>query len=270
MKLNLDPDPNGQPGGGNSTDWKASLPEDLRSATVLANVPDVATLVKNYVNAESLIGKKRVPQPDPKWNDQQWDEFYAQVGRPATPDKYGVPDFKFEEGLTVQPELVDKAKMHFHKLGLNERQAKGILEYYFGMENDRFKTTRDSTATERLTAEEAMKKKWGDKFDVKVESAKAVLKKFDKDGAFTNYLNESKLGNDPRMVEMLAEFAATMREDSSGQPGGSGGLPLPDSQRAKLELEELKGDDEFKKKFMQGDKWAVNKWNELHRLAARS
>jgi hypothetical protein len=265
MKLLLNPDPNGQPGGGG--DWRASLPDDLKSASVLANVPDVPTLVKNYINAESLIGKKRLPLPEKNWNDTQWDDFYKQAGRPETPDKYPVPEFKFEEGLAVQPELVDKAKLQFHKLGLSEKQAKGILEYYFGIENERFKSGKESMSQTRAQAEEAMKKEFGDKYESKLALAKAALTRFDEPGSdFVKFLDESKLGNDPRMVKFLTRVADKLNEDSSGS-AGSTGLPLPGPERAKLEIVNLKADKEFMDAFTKGSKPHVQRWNDLHNLA---
>ena len=267
MKILLNPDPQGGQSGGGS-DWKASLPEDLRGAPVLANVPDVATLVKNYVNAESLIGKKRLPVPDKNWNDGQWDEFYKLAGRPETPDKYKVPEFKFEEGVTVNDEMVDKARLQFHKLGLSEKQAAGVLEHYFGIVNEQFKASKGSTESEKQAAEAALRKEYGDKYEQKVTVANAVLAKFsDQEGSFTKFLAESKLGNDPRMVKFLLKVADKINEDAAGNPGGD--LPLPSAARAKMELEQLKSDDDFKKKFLTGDKWAVGKWNELQRLAAQ-
>lgn len=270
MKLNLEPDPNGQSGGGNS-DWKSSLPDDLKNSSVLANVADIPTLVKNYVNAESLIGKKRLVVPDAKADDKAWDDVYSQLGRPATPDKYGVPEFKFEEGLEVKPELVDKAKLHFHKLGLNEKQAKGILEYYFGIENERFKDGKVTTSSARTEAEEAMKKQFGAKYDQIVTAAKSVVVKADEDGDLVNFLNESKLGNDPRLIKAFAKISSWMKEDSSGSMNG-GNQNMSPKAKAQQELANLKADTEFMNTMFSGvgapQKAATAKWNELHRLAA--
>jgi hypothetical protein len=264
MKLLLDP-ASGQSGGGGA-DWKASLPEDLRGASVLANVPDVQTLVKNYVNAESLIGKKRVPIPDKNWGDKEYEEFHTAIGRPATPDKYAEPDLKFEEGFAVDKERLEKYKMQFHKLGLTERQAKGLMEAYLSDENDRFKSTKTGAFDERSKAEEAMKKEFGDKYQQKVDMAIAAVKKFDTDtGEFSKFLNETKLGNHPALVKVFSKIAEKFGEDSTGNPGG--GMPIPDKTRAKNEIDTLKTDKDFMAQFMSGSKPAVARWNELHRLA---
>lgn len=265
MKLLLDPNP----GGGGGTDWKATLPEDLRASPSLADIQDIPSLAKSFVNAQSLIGRKRLPLPEKNWGDKEWDDLYGQLGRPQTPDKYGVPEFQFEEGLSVAPELVDKAKLQFHKLGLSERQAKGILEFYFGMENDRYKETKGTSTSERSAAEEALKKQYGDKYDSKLALAKSAIAKFgDQEGQFLKYLDESKLGNDPRLVAFLVKVAETLNEDSTGNPGSS--LPIPDKEKAKLEIANLKMDKEFMDAFLKGSKPHVDKWNELHSMAFRT
>ena len=40
-------------------DWKASLPEDLRSHPSIENMPDVASLAKSMVHAQSMVGADR-------------------------------------------------------------------------------------------------------------------------------------------------------------------------------------------------------------------
>lgn len=267
MKLNLNPDPNGQSGGGTPpADWRATLPDDIKASPSIAKFKSVDELAKSYINAESLIGTKRIPAPQANWTEKEWDELYKQIGRPETPDKYQVPEFKFEEGLEVKQELVDKAKLHFHKIGLTPQQAKGILEYYFTIENERFKDTRTSSSAEVTAAEEAMKKQFGKDYDVKVSQAKALLQRFDTDGTMASFLNESKLGNDARMLKFLASVADKFKEDSTGSTGGLG-MSLPTTEKAKLDIAAMKSDSDFMEKFIKGEKWAVDKWNELHRLA---
>lgn len=264
MKLNLDPDNTG--GGGGNSDWKASLPEDLRTAKCLESIKDIGALAKSYVNAESLIGMKRLQEPDARWTDKEWDDFYSKTGRPKTAAEYAVPEFKFEEGHAgLSGELVDKAKAHFHKLGLSDRQFKGIMEYYMTSENERFKQQKTTSSGERQAAEDAMKQKFGDKYEAKLLTAKNVLDKFDTEGTFRSFLNESKLGNDPRMVQFLVGFGESLREDKSG---GTNNLNfLPDKARARVEIDQLRGDDSFMQKYLSGDTYAKNRWDELHRIA---
>src|SRR5690349_23798919 len=97
MKLNLDPDP-GAGGGGNS-DWKASLPDDLKASPVLQKFKTPEDAYRAHINLESVIGHKRLVVPDAKADEKTWEDVYNQLGRPPTPDKYPVPEFKFEEGL---------------------------------------------------------------------------------------------------------------------------------------------------------------------------
>jgi hypothetical protein len=58
-----------------------------------------------------------------------------------------------------------------------------------------------------------LNKEWGLGFEKNMAAAKSVIKEFGDEG-FVNYLNESGLGDDPKLAKFLAQIGSNLREDS--------------------------------------------------------
>lgn len=239
--------------------WLESLPQEMRADPSLATIPDIPTLAKNYVETKRTLGTDKMPKPQKNWGDKEWSEFYNAIGRPEAPDKYPDPEVKLEDGFEIQPEKMKAVKTEFHKLGLTERQAKGVLEYYANTINNQIKSERESGQSAIAAADAALRKEWGQKYDMNTELAKAAANKFAKPELFKKY------GNDPDFLSFLAQVGAGMMEDSATGRGNN--QILPNDLAAKREIMRLKGDPDFMRRFMSGDKGAVATWNEQHRIA---
>lgn len=256
--------------GGGGGDFIATLPEDVRNEPSLRNFRDVGDLAKGYVNAQKLIGTRRVPAPDANWTDQQWSDFYSQVGRPETADKYTLPQVQLEEGLTVDKDKVLKIQQHLHKLGLSDKQFRGVMEYYFGTLNDAAKAEKNARDASRSQAEQSLKAEWGPKYDAQVELARATLSKFG-DEEFVKHMEATGIGNDPRLIKMLQKVGSMMLEDSSRRGGGDPNFLVNDRSKALQEIENKKSDPEFMRAYGDknhpGHKAAVDIWMRLHTVA---
>jgi len=143
-------------GGGGGQDWKDSLPDELKTDASLADVPDVATLAKRFVDTKAMVGGSfRVPSEEAGKED--WATFHAslmqkvpslmfkpdtsdtdamgrvydQLGRPEKPETYTLPEID-SQGLELDMGLAEEFKGIAHKHGLNQRQYEGIVEELTG------------------------------------------------------------------------------------------------------------------------------------------
>ena len=64
-------------------------------------------LARGYVNAQRLIGTKRLEAPQPTWTEKEWGALYDTLGRPKELERYTLPQgtelpdgFKFDLGPT--------------------------------------------------------------------------------------------------------------------------------------------------------------------------
>ncbi len=85
-------------------------------------------MAKSYVNAEKMIGADKIIKPNQNYTDDDWSNFYTAAGRPDEPGNYTL---NYE---TENPDALNAYKAQVHSLGLNDKQAQGILDYYKSME----------------------------------------------------------------------------------------------------------------------------------------
>jgi hypothetical protein len=241
----------------------------MQSEPTIRNVPDVPTLAKNYINAEKLIGAKRFAIPGKDAPPEAWNEVFSALGRPESHEKYSPANVKPVDGLTVDEVAMQEAKQTFHKLGLSDSQARGIMDFYVGGLNKNHTTVSESIQTQRAQATEALRNDWGVKFDSNMEIAKAALKQFGGDEVYKEL--ESGLGNNLGLIKMLHKIGTNLMEDRARGGSQSGGFQVSGATEAQSQIETLKSDIEFQKALNDnrhaGHKGAVDRWMDLHRKA---
>src|SRR5210317_1189976 len=105
--------------------WKEAISEEFRSDPNISKFTEIDALAKSYINATKMIGQDKVAVPNENSTDDQWNEVYGKLGRPESPDKY-----KLEvqsETVPLDENTVKQFAENAHQLGLNNKQAQGIL-----------------------------------------------------------------------------------------------------------------------------------------------
>ena len=151
--------------------WKDSISQEFREDPNISKFTEIDALAKSYINATRMIGQDKVAVPNENSTDDQWQEVYGKLGRPESPDKY-----KLEANSDVVP-LDEGAIKSFaenaHKLGLNNKQAQGILEYYKNSMEGSAQQARIDTETAQANAEAELRKEWGGNYDANIKKVNA-------------------------------------------------------------------------------------------------
>lgn len=213
-------------GAGNPpiTDWRASLPEDLRSEKVFESIKgkDLAeafpVLAKNYVHAQKLVGAEKLVVPGPTATPEELAAFYTKLGRPEKPDGY-VP--KLPEGLTE--DKLDKARLdtwrkEMHEAGIPKVAAERLLSKYLADEQTAIKAAQEQQAKALEQNELSIKQEFGVKFDEKVNYARWAVKEFGSDGLL-QMLDQTGLGSHPEVVKLFAKIGESLSEDKARGTG---------------------------------------------------
>jgi len=192
--------------------WKEAIPEDLRNDPNISKFTELEALAKSYINATRMIGQDKVAVPNNNSTDDQWNEVYNKLGRPESPDKY-----KLEIKSDVVP-LDDGAIKSFaenaHKLGLNNKQAQGILEFYKESMEGSVQQSRVDTETAQANAEAQLRKEWGRAFDDNIKRAGAVAKANMNPQILDMELKDgTRLGDHPEVIKGFANIANLLSED---------------------------------------------------------
>ena len=192
--------------------WKQSISEQYRTNPNIEKFTEIDALAKSYINAVSMIGTDKIPLPGKTATDEQWNEVYNKLGRPESPDKY-----KLELKTDVAPvdeNVIKGFAQNAHKLGLNNKQAQGILEFY--------KNTLESSAKEMSVnmeyaqeqAANELRSEWGRAYDDNLRKASAVAKTYLEPELLDTQLRDgSRLGDNPKIIKAFANIANLLSED---------------------------------------------------------
>ena len=201
-----------------TTDWKASLSEEVRSDKSLENIKDIEGLAKSYVHAQKMVGSDKIPVPNKYATDKDWDAVYEKLGRPKSADgyKYDLPQDKQVDEASLK-EFSSQA----HKLGLLPTQAQGMVKFYNEMTAKSIQDADSKALAARETSTKELKQEWGQAFDQKINQAATLAKSVGATELFdTNLADGTKLGDHPVMIKAFAELANKMGEDSIVQASG--------------------------------------------------
>jgi NAD+--asparagine ADP-ribosyltransferase len=208
--------------------WKEAISEEFREDPNIAKFTEIDALAKSYINATRMIGQDKVAVPNNNSTDDQWNEVYDKLGRPESPDKY-----KLEANSDVVP-LDESAIKQFaenaHQLGLNNKQAQGILEFYKNSMEGSAQQTKIDTETSQAQAEQELRKEWGRSYDDNIKRAAQVAKANMNAEILDLTLSDGRrLGDHPEIIKGFANIANLMSEDKmigTGEDNATSGRDL--------------------------------------------
>ena len=192
--------------------WKESISEAYRNDPSIEKFTEIDALAKSYINATKMIGQDKIVIPNKNSTEEVWEEAYTKLGRPETPDQYN---------LKVQSDVVkmdDNAIKSFaeqsHKLGLNNKQAEGILNFYKNNMEGIAQQSKIDTETAQAQSEQVLRQEWGREFDAKVKQAGAIAKaNINPEVLDMTLSNGTRLGDHPEIIKGFAKIASMMSED---------------------------------------------------------
>jgi len=192
--------------------WKEAIPEELRNDPNISKFTELEALAKSYVNATRMIGQDKVAVPNNNSTDDQWNEVYDKLGRPESADKY-----KLEVKSDVVP-LDESAIKQFaenaHQLGLNNKQAQGILEFYKDSMEGSAQQSKIDTETAQANAEQELRKEWGSNYEANIKKAGSVAKANMNPEILDMELKDgTRLGDHPAIIKGFANIANILSED---------------------------------------------------------
>ena len=192
--------------------WKEAIPEELRNDPNISKFTELEALAKSYVNATRMIGQDKVAVPNNNSTEDQWNEVYDKLGRPESADKY-----KLEVKSDVVP-LDESAIKQFaenaHQLGLNNKQAQGILEFYKDSMEGSAQQSKIDTETAQANAEQELRKEWGSNYEANIKKAGSVAKaNMNPEFLDMELKDGTRLGDHPAIIKGFANIANILSED---------------------------------------------------------
>jgi hypothetical protein len=168
-----------------STDWRSSLPEDIRSSKVFDSVQDVNSLAKQFMDAQSHIGNSiRIPGEDAgqeaidafhqklmnktdlmvkPTNSEDYAKVFESMGKPTDGKDYTIP-----EGTEGNFDHLREMSLNAN---LTNKQFESIVQSVAGLDAAALET---QAATQKETRG-VVEKEWGAAFDQNSNQAIALL-----------------------------------------------------------------------------------------------
>jgi hypothetical protein len=246
-----------------------TLPEKIRGDAAFRDIKNLDALATGYLNAQKLIGKigadpnsvVALPTGD---DTDAWNGLYQKLGRPEKSEGYVL---KAPEGRPYSDG--DKAFQSailpvLHEAGLTQRQLDKIMPAWNELQARATGTLEASKTAKVGEATAALKTEWGQAYDERVKLAEDAIPHFGGE-EFRDFLVESGLNNDPRLIKALAKFGAGLKEDGVlGRGDGGGGSHSP--AEAQQQINALYADAAFGKVY--GDKKAPGHAEAVARMQA--
>jgi hypothetical protein len=220
-----------------ASDWRTSVPEEIRGHKSLEHITDVGALAKSYVNAQSMIGADKLAIPGKHATDEDWGEVYRRLGRPDAPDGYEL-DNEMPEGIEQSDDMLSWFKGAAHEAGLTPSQAQKLLGGYNQFLGTQVGAGEGQIQQMRETAEVELKKEYGAAYADRINNGNAAMQEFGSAELSEIQLADGRLlGDHPGIIKMMvnvSEFInSKIGEDVLAGNKSSGGL-TPDDAKAKL------------------------------------
>lgn len=259
------------------TAWYAPEGLDPNTSTQLGELVKAkgwkgpADALLSYQNLERVFGADKAGRTilAPKSDDDAdgWNAVYNRLGRPESPDKYGLPVPEGDDGSFAQA-----AAPVLHELGLTTRQAKGLAEWWNKASSARIEAEGEAFSKASEAEYAALKGEWGTAAAQNEELAKRAVLKFSKEAGIDEAAfdaMERAIGT-AKVMKLFHAIGAQFSESSfvaSDAPTGGALTPA----QAKQKVAGMFADKEFMARYMHPDErvrqGAIEEMMTLNRMA---
>lgn len=217
------------------SDWRAAFSEDNRKTIDAKGWKTADDVLKSYADMERAYTDTRqkaltLPGQDAKPED--WDKFYARVGRPEKPEGY---QFKLPEGLPEAFPYDDTSAKKFqnwaHKAGLSPTQAQSLHDEFVRDMASSLTAVDAESQKATAAAHEALVKAWGDpeseSYKRNVSLADRAIRQLGGQELLSELKTNGVLSKDgavksPRLAQALAKVGGELYAEDALYGGFSG------------------------------------------------
>lgn len=247
-------------------DWTSGLNDDHKAYVTSKGFKDPTSVMDSYRNLEKLLSvpKERVLKLPEKADDPAWGEVYDRLGRPKDANGY---DIKLDD-LAGGENMAKWMKENFHALGISKASAEKFAAKYVDLAKTEAANLEAKSKAEAAQGVETLKQEWGqalEKNSEMVEKAASVLGLTDEN---LKALRDSMGGVQAmKFMHKIAESLGGEDKFLSGEKGTSRFDGVLSPKAAVSRIAELRQDQTFTRKYIDGDVDAKQEMERLHRYA---
>ena len=216
--------------------FKEIIPEKYKDEKALANFTTVDDFVKSYLSAQRLVGANKVAIPNKMATDEDWEEVYSKLGRPAKPEDY---KYSFSEEEINQDQLKNFNETA-HRIGLLPKQAERIIKFYNEMNTQAEVDNQKMFEAKQTEAMTDLKKEFGPTYTKRLDQAKKLaVETLGNDMLNNTVLKDgSRLGDNVQVIKAFSMLADKLSEDEIIKGEGTGYQTASEIEKEISELTE--------------------------------
>ena len=216
--------------------FKEIIPEKYKDEKALANFTTVDDFVKSYLSAQRLVGANKVAIPNKMATDEDWEEVYSKLGRPAKPEDY---KYSFSEEEINQDQLKNFNETA-HRIGLLPKQAERIIKFYNEMNTQAEVDNQKMFEVKQTEAMADLKKEFGPTYTKRLDQAKKLAVETLGNDMLNNTIlkDGSRLGDNVQVIKAFSMLADKLSEDEIIKGEGTGYQTASEIEKEISELTE--------------------------------
>ena len=216
--------------------FKELIPEKYKEEKALQNFTSIDDFVKSYLSAQRLVGANKVAIPNKMATDEDWEEVYSKLGRPAKPEDY---KYSFSEEEINQDQLKNFNETA-HRIGLLPKQAERIIKFYNEMNTQAEVDNQKAFEAKQTEAMTDLKKEFGPTYTKRLDQAKKLaVETLGNDMLNNTVLKDgSRLGDNVQVIKAFSMLADKLSEDEIIKGEGSNYQTASEIEKEIAELTE--------------------------------
>lgn len=226
--------------------------------------PKIEDMGKSYQNLEKLLGREKVPVPTSDDDEEGWQRWYAASGRPEDPDKYEFKRPELPKDLPYDEDTEKAFKTWAHVNGLNKKQAANLYDGYVKTQLERHAHYQTGQKQARAKVEGDLRREYGGQYEGTMNGARSAMNQY-ADPDFRAWLDETGMGNDPRLIRVFARIGKEVGGESKLKGNAPAQGNPADVDRAITDYREKHKDALFKRDHPDHDV-RVKEYNKLFEM----
>ena len=212
------------------------IPEEYKEEKALQNFSSMDDFVKSYLSAQKLVGANKVAIPNKMATDEDWEQVYSKLGRPAKPE-----DYKYSFGEEeIDQEQLKNFNETAHRIGLLPKQAERIIKFYNEMNTEQEAAKSKLFDAKQAEAMTELKKEFGPTYTKRLDQAKKLAVETLGSDMLNNTIMKdgSRLGDNVSVIKAFSMLADKLSEDEIIKGEGTGYVTASEIEKEIAELTE--------------------------------
>ncbi len=216
--------------------FKELIPEKYKEEKALQNFTSVDDFVKSYLSAQRLVGANKVAIPNKMATDEDWEEVYSKLGRPAKPEDY---KYSFSEE-DINADQLKNFNETAHRIGLLPKQAERIIKFYNEMNTQAEADNQKVFEVKQTEAMADLKKEFGPTYTKRLDQAKKLATETLGNEMLNNTVlkDGTRLGDSVEVIKAFSMLADKLSEDEIIKGEGTGYQTASEIEKEISELTE--------------------------------